>query len=89
MNRFSSDIDSIDSKIPENLFAVYQTVIYVFAALIAIAVVKPWFLVIVPVVLLTQWAIQVSWCVCLCMFGHLSMCCVHGLDQKDIKKKLK
>ena len=61
MNRFSSDMDAVDTKIPKNLFEAYMSVVYVIAALIAIGVVKPWFLVVLPVVLILQWGLQVSW----------------------------
>ena len=60
MNRFSLDMDAIDSQIPENLFEVYTSVMFVLGSLITIAIVKPWFLIVIPFVLGVHWLIQVN-----------------------------
>ena len=41
------------------LFNVYNNVIYIVGALVTIAVVYPWFLLFVPLVILLLWIIQV------------------------------
>ena len=60
MNRFSLDMDAIDSQIPENLFEVYTSVMFVLGSLITIAIVKLWFLIVIPFVLVVHWLIQVN-----------------------------
>lgn len=55
MNRFSSDIESVDTT---NLFIVYGTIINIASSLIGIAVVKPRFFIVIPIILLIQWRLK-------------------------------
>lgn len=64
LNRFSKDIDTIDSHIPENIDIWMRTFWYTLNVLLICSVLTPMFLIVVAPLMVFYWWVQVNRKVC-------------------------
>ena len=61
LNRFSKDIDAIDSHIPENIDIWMRTFWYTLNVLLVCSALTPMFLIVIAPLMVFYWWVQVNW----------------------------